>query len=400
MAPVVCQLVHGLPVGGTEVLVDRLTRSLADRYQFEIVCLDEVGELGQQLIADGFTLHELGRRPGFDWACVRRLARRLQASNVSVVHAHQYTPFAYVAATRLFGKRPQVLFTEHGRFYPDLTSAKRRWFNRVITSRRDRLVAVGDAVRQALIQNEGLPGERIEIIYNGVRTSPVNLTAVERSALRRELGAGDDEFIVIQVARLDSIKDHCTALNAISLATGQQPAVRLALVGDGPEKAHIEQLIAKLGLQQRVRMLGQRRDVPELLAAADAFLLSSLSEGIPVTIIEAMAAGLPVASTKVGGVPEVIDDEVTGLLAPPGDAPKLAAAIVRLASDVALRTKLAANGKVRAESRFSETEMVQRYDRIYAEMICEATGAIACVAPIANGHEDPTRRGSASELLT
>jgi glycosyltransferase involved in cell wall biosynthesis len=291
------------------------------------------------------------------------------------------------------------LFTEHGRFYPDLASTKRRWFNRVMTSRRDRLVAVGDAVRQALIKNEGLPGERIEIIYNGVRTSPVQLTDVQRSALRRELGVGDEEFVVIQVARLDSIKDHSTALKAVCLAAGQYPALCLALVGDGPEREHIEQLIAELGLQHRVQMLGQRRDVPDLLAAADAFLLSSLSEGIPVTIIEAMAAGLPVASTKVGGVPEVIDDEVTGLLAPAGDAAKLAAAIVRLATDETLRTKLAANGKKRAENRFSEAEMVQRYDCIYAEMIGEATGTRASLETLANGHEGPAHRGSASELL-
>ena len=135
LRPVVCQLVHGLPIGGTEMLVDRLIRRLSDRYRFVVLCLDDVGELGQGLVRDGFELQALGRRPGFDWGCVRRLARCVRESGAQLVHAHQYTPYAYITAARLFGRRPPVLFTEHGRFFPDVSSAKRRWFNRLLASR-------------------------------------------------------------------------------------------------------------------------------------------------------------------------------------------------------------------------------------------------------------------------
>jgi sugar transferase (PEP-CTERM/EpsH1 system associated) len=366
--PVICQLVHGLPIGGTEVLVDRLIRRLSDRYRFVVACLDDVGELGQRLIDDGYELHQLGRRPGFDWGCVRRLARCVRDSGAQLVHAHQYTPYAYITAARLLGGRPPVLFTEHGRFYPDVSSAKRRLFNRLLTSRHDRLVAVGGAVKQALVENEGLSAERIEVVHNGVASQRASLSAERRAQIRREFGVADGDFIILQVARLDPIKDHSTALKALAQTVGQEPRIRLVLVGDGPERPAIERQIADLRLRPSVTMLGQRSDVSELLAAADAFLLTSVSEGLPVTIIEAMATGLPVISTRVGGVPEVINDGDSGLLAPAGDATALAAAIVRLTRDAHLRTRLAENGRERVASRFSEEQMMQRYDDLYAEL--------------------------------
>lgn len=391
--PVVCQLVHGLPIGGTEVLVDRLIRRLSDRYRFVVACLDDVGELGQRLIDDGYELHQLGRRPGFDWGCVRRLAGRVRDAGAQLVHAHQYTPYAYITAARLLGGRPPVLFTEHGRFHPDVSSAKRRMFNRLLTSRHDRLVAVGGAVKRALVEKEGLPAERIEVVYNGVASQPASISAERRAEIRREFGAAEGDFVVLQVARLDPIKDHSTALKALAEAVGQEPCIRLALVGDGPERLAIERQLADLRLQPSVAMLGQRSDVAELLAAADAFLLTSVSEGVPVTIIEAMAAGLPVISTRVGGVPEVIDDGDSGLLASAGDATALGAAMVRLARDANLRARLAARGRERVALRFSEEPMMQRYDDLYAELTkARRRSALVRQAATASGVPDAIAR--------
>ncbi len=366
---VVCQLVHGLPVGGTEVLVDRLVRRLASRFRIVIACLDEIGELGQRLIDDGVQVHSLHRRPGFDWSCVRRLARLLADERVQLVHAHQYTPFAYAAATRLLGRRPRIVFTEHGRFYPDYASRKRKVFNRLMTTRRDRLIAVGASVRQALIDNEGLSASQIQVIYNGVDLSPLAGASGRRAPMRQELGVTDDEFLVLQVARLNTIKDHATAIRALAAAIPSCPHMRLALVGDGPERQNIETQIAAHKLEKHVTMLGQRRDVADLLAAADAFLLTSVSEGIPVTIIEAMATGLPVVSTAVGGVPELISHGESGLVAPAGDDAQLAEALVRLASDAGLRSQLAECARRRAVTRFSEDQMVDQYARLYVDAL-------------------------------
>lgn len=379
--PVICQLVHGLPVGGTEVLVDRLIRRLADRFHFVVACLDEAGELGQQLVDDGFEVNQLGRRPGFDWGCVRRLGRRLESQGVQLVHAHQYTPFAYAAAMRALGRRPRIVFTEHGRFYPDVASRKRKLFNRVMTSRHDRFIAVGGSVRQALIDKEGLPGPQIEVVYNGVSQSPLRPTPAQRADVRAELGVAESEFLVLQVARLDTIKDHATALRTIAAAVRQDPRLKLHIIGDGPERPSIERQVAELGLAHSVKILGQRRDVPRLLAAADAFLLTSVSEGIPVTIIEAMAARLPVISTAVGGVPEMIENGVSGMLASAGDDAGLASALVRLANDAQFRNGLIDCGAHRAAQCFSEDLMIERYAHIYSEMLEARIGIDSRQAP-------------------
>jgi len=286
-----------------------------------------------------------------------------------VVHAHQYTPFAYAVATRAFGRRPPVLFTEHGRFHPDYPSIKRKVFNRLLPGKHDRFVAVGQSVRQALIDVEGLPPGRVEIVYNGVDMSTFGRETDDRQCVRRELGVSDDEFLVLQVARLDTIKDHVTAVRAIAAALPRDPSIRLMIVGDGPERDRIARAIDGHGLNGRIAMLGMRDDVRRLLSAADAFMLTSVSEGIPVTIIEAMAAGVPVVSTAVGGVGELLANDTTGLLAPAGDASALADALIRLVSDEGLRRRLASAAQQRANAHFSETQMIEHYQRIYQEIL-------------------------------
>jgi glycosyltransferase involved in cell wall biosynthesis len=317
----------------------------------------------------------VARRPGFDWRCARQLGRLFAAEGIKIVHAHQYTPFAYSLATRLFGRRPPVLFTEHGRFYPDHRSWKRKWFNKTFTESRDRFVAVAESVRQALVRNEGLPPERIQIVHNGISLEPMANWSADRRNVRRELGVSDDTFLVLQVARLDPIKDHKTAIRAVARAAELNPRIYLAIVGDGREKAAIEQEVQSHSLGDRIKMLGQRNDVTRLLAVADAFLLTSVSEGLPVTIIEAMAAGLPVVATGVGGVTELVSDGASGLLAPAGDAEGLARALVKLASDAKLRNELTSRAKREAETDFSEDRMILDYDRIYQEMLATLTAA-------------------------
>ncbi len=179
--PRICQLVHGLPIGGAEVIVDRLVRRLGDEFPMAVACLDEVGQLGEALVAAGVPVVRLGRRPGFDWKCTRKLQRRLRDQDIRLIHAHQCTPLAYALATQAFGPRPPVLLTEHGRFFPDLPSRKRKLFHRLAARASDRFVAVGEAVRQALVANEGLPANRIDVIYNGVEPPAKSLLASERA---------------------------------------------------------------------------------------------------------------------------------------------------------------------------------------------------------------------------
>lgn len=361
----VCHLLHSLTVGGAEMLVAGLARKLRDKCRFVFACLDDLGILGEELRNEGFHVEVLRRKPGFDMACVWRLGSFFRRARVRVVHAHQYTPFSYAVAARLLCRRPAIVFTEHGRHFPDYPRRKRIIANRILLERRDRVIGVGEAVRRALICNEGIPERRVGVIYNGIDAAAFANGLDDRDVIRRELGLGPDDVAVLQVARLDYLKDHATAVRTMQRLSRDIPAAKLLLAGEGPERQKIQELIDRHQLAGRVRLLGLRKDVARLLRAADLFLLTSISEGIPLTVIEAMAAGLPVVSTCVGGVAEVVEDGRTGFLAAAGDDAALAERIRRLASDAPLRQCLGQSGKARASAMFSADQMHLQYLQLY-----------------------------------
>jgi L-malate glycosyltransferase len=367
--PTICHLLHTLHVGGAEVLAARLGRQLRSECRFLYVCLDEAGTIGEELRAEGFPVEVVERRQGVDWRCALRLAKIFEREQVDLVHAHQYTPFFYGLSARLFHRRPAVLFTEHGRHFPDYPRPKRKVVNRLLLERRDRVIGVGQAVRRALIDNEGIPARRVSVIYNGIDTGNIAALNHDRDAVRRELGFGSGEFVILLVARLDYLKDHATAVRTMKRVIAQCPQARLVLVGEGPEQLAVRQLIEAHQLTGHIRFLGLRKDVCRLLQASDVFLLTSISEGIPLTIIEAMAAGLPVVATRVGGVPEVVEEDQTGLLAHSGSDVELAAQLLKLAQDPGLCRRLGRRGQERASAIFSESRMHACYLNLYREML-------------------------------
>ncbi len=365
----ICQVLHSLTIGGAEVLAAELARQLAERYRFVFACLDEQGRVGEKLQAEGFEVFCLGRQPGIDVGCTFRLGKFWREVGVDLVHAHQYTPFFYAACARFLRHRPPILFTEHGRWYPDYPRRRRIVFNRLMLRSRDRVVAVGEAVRQALVRNEGLPGHRIQVIYNGVDVERFQRRTDQRIAVRQSLHLAEEDFVIVQVARLDYLKDHITALRTIERLVRRVPRAKWLIVGEGPKREMIEAEIAVRHLEDAVRMLGLREDVPELLWAADVAALTSISEGIPVTLIEAMAAGLPVVATKVGGVPEIVVPGQTGTLTAPGDDAALADALAQLAEDAQLRRQWGEAGHRRAAEVFSQRLMHEQYADCFDQML-------------------------------
>ncbi|QDV39717.1 glycosyltransferase [Tautonia plasticadhaerens] len=378
--PTICQVLHGLEVGGAEVLAAIMARRLGDEFRFVFACLDDLGTLGEALRDEGFPVEVFGRRPGLDGRCALNLATLLRRERVDVLHAHQYTPFFYGLIARRLYRRPAILFTEHGRHFPDYPRRKRIVANRLLLERRDRVVGVGRAVRKALIENEGIPAERVEVVYNGIDLDPSD-TDGDREGVRRELGIGPDDPMAIQVARLDPLKDHVAAVRAMGLVTRRHPDARLVLVGEGPERPAIEREVRRLDLGRNVLLLGLRRDVSRLLSGADLALLTSISEGIPLTLIEAMAAGLPVVSTDVGGVAEVVEPGRTGLLAPAGDPEAIADRVATLIGEDRQRAELGDLGRQRARELFSETRMVGHYAELYARMSAGRIAAAVAAGP-------------------
>jgi len=216
-----------------------------------------------------------------------------------------------------------------------------------------------------LTENEGIPSCRIDVIVNGIDTEKYAFSQSIRSSVRAELNVSGDQYLVMMVARLDPVKDHLTAMRACARAATVTPGLRLVLVGDGPQRGSIEKYILDNRLGDIVRILGTRPDVQRLLTAADTLLLTSVSEGIPLTIIEGMATGLPVISTNVGSVADVVMEGVTGLLAKPGDDESLAKHLTTLGRSPSLRSTMGVRGRERAISEFSETKMAESYAAVF-----------------------------------
>lgn len=368
--PTICHVIHALGVGGAEVLVDQMIRRMQKEFRCIVAVLDEIGEIGTRLQEDGFIVEHLHRQPGIDRSCATRLRQFADREGVEILHAHQCTPFFQAMLSRgLTGRRP-VVFTEHGRHFPDTPSRKRAIVNRLLLKRCDRLFGCGAAVRQALIDNEGLPESRVEVIYNGVDLKALSKpTPGARERIRAEFGYSTNDFVAVQVARLHELKDHQTALKAVDEARQKIPGLRLLLAGDGDQRSAIEQTIRDRGLEQTVTLAGTRKDIADLLAASDVFLMSSISEGIPLTVIEAMAARRPVVSTAVGGLPELIEHGVTGMLAPSGDATSLATSLVQLYRDADLRKQMADVAAGRAQEKFSLQGMLNSYRDVYYDVL-------------------------------
>jgi len=363
----ILEVLHSLEYGGAEVLAVRLAQRFSIKYPVAIALIDGRGPLEKHLDTQRIRTCVIGRKPGLDWGCVFRLRRMLMERVPAVIIAHQYTPFFYCSVARSLVKHFPIIYVEHGRFYPDHKKLRRFLFNRFLLRKNDVIVAVGHAVKRALVEKEGFPARRVSVIYNGVDSRRFDSCFAKRNDYRRLLGAMPDDVIVAHVARFDPLKDHLTAVKAMQDL--RHSAIKLVLVGDGPTRTEVEATVRDMKLGDSVQVLGYREDIPEILMASDIFLLTSLNEGIPVTIIEAMMAGLPVVATEVGGVSEIVVNGETGLLVPPGNPDAIAKALRQLATDVDLRIRLGRAGRQRAEILFSEDRMFAEYDAIVSRFI-------------------------------
>lgn len=368
--PTIAHVLHRMDRAGAEVLACDLSRKMQSQYRFVFLCLDGEGALGKELKGEGFKVIELGRSPGMDWKVARRIRRIVRSHKIDLLHTHQYTPFFYAALSRYLGSTPAIVFTEHGRHYPDERHPKRVLANRWLLKPGDRVTAVGRFVKQALIDNEGIAEARIEVIYNGIDPDTFSEPDPQaRHKARALIEVGNEAPVVMQVARFHPVKDHGTAVRAFGRVVEAIPGATLCLIGDGSQQPKIEALVKKLGIRENVRFMGVRSDVNELLPGADVFMLSSLSEGVSVTLLEAMATGLAIAATKVGGNGEVVDDGVTGLLSPRGDDELLAQNLITLLSDSDKRSAFGRAGRERVLDLFTQQRMHRQYAELYGRML-------------------------------
>ena len=355
----VVHIVNSLACGGLEQLVCQLSARRGGQ-STAVLCLFEEGELGEQLEAAGVDVQVAGAGRLGSVQLLPRVVRILRRYRPHVVHCHNLPALTFggLAARRL--RVPGLVFTKHGASRPGRGRADRlrRWL-----CRRAEIVAVSPEIQQLLetwIADQRTP---THFIPNGIDLGNFE-KPWDREAVRSAHRWAND-FLITIVARLTPEKDHATLFKAFRKVASALPAARLLVVGDGPLREVLVDQARTLRLKNRIEFLGNRCDIPQLLTASDLFTLSSQTEGIPLGILEAMAAGLPVLATRVGGIPSVIEHRRSGWLVDAGAPDQLADAILHLARDRREAGLLAEAGRRTVAKRFDLDGTVEAYEAIY-----------------------------------
>jgi sugar transferase (PEP-CTERM/EpsH1 system associated) len=363
----ILHVINTLRVGGLENgVVNLINHSDPDRFRHEICCLTVSGPLADRIRDPAVTVHELRKGPGQDWSVYGRLRAVLRRIRPDIVHTRNWSTLDLVAAARWAGV-PAVVHGEHGWNADDVRGTRRKGvlLRRLLAPFTDRWVAVSEDIHRWLVTAIGLPERKIITIRNGVDTKRFR----PGSGAPPLAGAGGARPVVIgTVGRLDPIKAQRDLMAAASALLRGGRTVRLVIVGDGPMRAALEADRDRLGLAADLEMEGEIARPEDAYARFDVFALPSLNEGISNTILEAMASGLPVVATGVGGNPELVQHGATGTLVPPSDVDALAAALGRYVDDEGLRRRHGAAARRRAEEEFSIERMTRRYEAMYVEL--------------------------------
>lgn len=349
--------------GGERVAVDLAVRQHALGHRVTVVSLEAPpdGPLSGELTRAGVRVRRVVKKPhGVDPTLTFRLAALFARQRADVVHTHNPLPLIYAApAARLV--RARVVHTKHG---ANAASARSRALRRRVAAFAHSFVAVSDETAEQARREHEAPLGRITVVRNGIDLSRFGPDADTRAAVRAELGIAAEAPVIGSVGRLIELKNHALLMEAVEplLAEG----VELMIIGDGPAMQSLQQRRDQSAYPQAIHLLGARGDVPRLLTALDVFAMSSNSEGLPLVVPEAMATGLPVVCTAVGGLPSVVDDGQTGYLVPARDAGALTARLRELLDDVDACRRLGERARQVALDRYSADRMVADYAALYA----------------------------------
>jgi len=362
--PVIAEGLFSYQIGGSERVGVDLAMEFSRR-GYQVVCFafyDSDGPMRAELERAGIRcldmnyerLSGLSRRVNYKW----KFLRMLRAERVSALHVHHATALILAGIPAWLARMNRVVMTEHGLYQLQERPRYRRSAARYCRYATD--ITVVEPAQAAYFHSElKVPQKRLHYVPNGVRIARRSTELVAQA--RARLGVPDDTFAYFFVGRLSPVKDLGTLLSAFSeLPRDVSDRAKLFLVGEGSERTTLEAKRDTLGLDNRVQFLGARDDIAEVLMAADAFVMSSTTEGLPMALLEAMAAGVPCAATGVGGIPELFENS-RGLIAPPGDHRSLAEAMTRLARSPELREVLAANAMENVRRRYALDAAVDQY---------------------------------------
>lgn len=350
----IAHVVDSMEVGGAETLVSQMCRLQREQgHEPGVYAVAALGALGERLLAEGFRVRaNIGRHlPD----AARAFYRIFKESRPDAVHIHNPTPTIYAAAAaRLAGVR-RIVSTRHSLVAPPRHIAAELKY--AVASRFcDWIAGICDATVMNLRSMHTIPARKIVRVYNG--SIAVSRTPTPRCPAK-------DGFTLLYVGRLEPVKNHGHLLRAFRIALSSQPGLRLWMVGDGSQRATLEGLARELGMVEQIRFWGQQLDVSPYLSVADAYIMSSTSEGLPMSLLEAFSVGVPAVVTDVGGMSEVVRMAKAGLTVSATDPAEMANAILCLANDGAMRAQFAKNAESAFRAHFTLERMVESYMKLY-----------------------------------
>ncbi len=352
-----------VPYGLQRMVAILAARADRSRFEISIVSLydEEPGSLAAQLQSEGVRVFHLGKRRGLDVRMFGRIAKVLRQVRPDIIHTHNYVLRYTLPATLAFRTRLAV-HTIHNVADHEVDGLG-VWLQRHAFRGAVHPVVIAESAAESFERVYRMP--RPALILNGIEVARYSRPRAPREN-------GDVRFVC--VARFFPQKNHRDLLAAFAAGPARMPHCRLWLAGDGYLRPELEQQARELGIAAQVEFLGRREDVAGLLAECDVFVLASLWEGNPLSVMEAMAAGLPVVVTAAGGVPELVESETHGMVVAPGDVPALAEAMLRVARDPALRQAMGDAGAAHARARFDYGRMVEDYEALYEQLMPPGTG--------------------------
>lgn len=359
----VMHTVLSLEVGGLEKVVCDMVLGLnKEWFNVEVCCFDTLGELSELLKKNYIYVNLLKRNQDkYDFFFPFRLRKLLREKNVQILHMHSGTFFLGTQAGVL-ARIPAMIYTDHGRHLVEPKFLV--GMDRFSSMFANKVIAVSNQLEEYLVDVVKLPCSKTTTIINGIDTTmykPRN----KSTCLMDEFGIGESTKVIGTVGRLAEVKDQATMIKAFARVNQQFQECILMLVGDGPKKNDLQQLVKDQGLSDKVFFVGSRGDVPNLINLFDIFLLTSLSEGTSISLLEAMSSGVTPIVTDIGGNTSIVDNELNGIKIKPGDVDRLSDSIIGLLTNDDLRYRLGRNAINKVREKYSMSNMIQEYTDLY-----------------------------------